>query len=184
MTTDAAHPIIEATAQAVAAKGRAPQIRPRLQDACRLIVTEGLSVPDAAKRAGMAVHSMQVALRKPHVRAFLASVKHAWMESRTSKAWLNVAQLADSACSEDVRLKANRVFLEAAGELGGKGADPNATARTLVQIVVNAAQGMGHLPVSQLAGVIESPPYQPITGDASNSWAVGRPESEGDDDEG
>ncbi len=178
MTTDASHPIIDATAQAVAARGRAPQIRPRLQDACRLIVTEGLSVPDAAKRAGMAVHSMQVALRKPHVRAFLASVKHAWLDSRTSKAWLNVAQLADSACSEDVRLKANRVFLEAAGELGVKGADPNATARTLVQIVVNAAQGMGNLTASQMPGVIEAPAYQPLPPYPSNSDAVGRDESD------
>jgi hypothetical protein len=175
---DPSHPIIEATAREVIAKARAPQIRPRLQDACRAIVSEGLSVPDAAKRSGMTVASLQIALRKPHVRAFLSSVKHAWLESRTSKAWLNVAQLADSACSEDVRLKANRVFLEAAGELGAKGADPNATARTLVQIVVNAAQGMGHLPASQMPGVIESPPYQPLQHDASNCRPVGRDESD------
>lgn len=140
-------------------------------------------MPDAAKRAGMAVHSMQVALRKPHVRAFLASVKHAWMESRTSKAWLNVASLADSACSEDVRLKANRVFLEAAGELGGPAADPNATARTLVQIVINAAQNAGHLPASQMSGVIEAEPYQPVLPDPSNSRPVGRAESEPESDD-
>ena len=180
---DPTHPIIEATAREVVAKARAPQIRPRLQDACRLIVSEGLSVPDAAKRCGMTVPSLQIALRKPHVRAFLASVKHAWLESRTSKAWLNVAQLADSACSEDVRLKANRVFLEAAGELGAKGADPNATARTLVQIVVNAAQGTGNLTASQMPGVIEAPAYQPLQPGASNYHPVGRHESEGDDDE-
>jgi hypothetical protein len=126
----------------------------------------------------MTPHSLNVAMKKPHVRAFLSSVKHAWLESRTSKAWLNVAQLADSACSEDVRLKANRVFLEAAGELGAKGADPNATARTLVQIVVNAAQGMGHLPASQMPGVIESPPYQPLQPYPSNSDTVGCDESD------
>lgn len=131
----------------------------------------------------MTVPSLQIALRKPHVRAFLSSVKHAWLESRTSKAWLNVAALADSACSEDVRLKANRVFLEAAGELGVKGADPNATARTLVQIVVNAAQGMGNLTASQMPGVIEAPAYQPLQPDASNFLPVGRDESEGDGDE-
>jgi hypothetical protein len=176
------HPIIDVKAQAAVAKVRAPQIRPRLQDACTLIVSEGLSIADAAKRSGMTAHSLQVALKKPHVRTFLTSVKHAWLESRTSKAWLNVAQLADSACSEDVRLKANRVFLEAAGELGAKGADPNATARTLVQIVVNAAQGMGNLTASQMPGVIEALPYQPLQPDASNFLPVGRDESEGEDD--
>jgi hypothetical protein len=69
------------------------------------------------------------------------------------------------------------VFLEAAGELGAKGADPNATARTLVQIVVNAAQGMGNLTASQMPGVIEAPAYQPLQPDASNSWPVGCEES-------
>ncbi len=177
MSADA-HPIIDEKAKAAVAIARAPQIRPRLQEACTLIVTEGLSQQDAARRAGMTPHSLNVAMKKPHVRAFLSSVKHAWLESRTSKAWLNVAQLADSACSEDVRLKANRVFLEAAGELGAKGTDPNATARTLVQIVVNAAQGMGHLPASQMPGVIESPPYQPLQHDASNYHPVGCEESD------
>jgi hypothetical protein len=176
------HPIIDVKAQAAVAIARAPQIRPRLQEACTLIVSEGLSIADAARRAGMTPHSLQVALKKPHVRTFLTSVKHAWLESRTSKAWLNVAQLADSACSEDVRLKANRVFLEAAGELGAKGADPNATARTLVQIVVNAAQGMGHLPASQMPGVIEAPAYQPLPPYPSNSDAVGRDESDDGED--
>ncbi len=177
MSADA-HPIIDEKAKAAVAIARAPQIRPRLQEACTLIVTEGLSQQDAARRAGMTPHSLNVAMKKPHVRAFLSSVKHAWLESRTSKAWLNVAQLADSACSEDVRLKANRVFLEAAGELGAKGTDPNATARTLVQIVVNAAQGMGHLPASQMPGVIEAPAYQPLQPHPSNSDLVGRDESD------
>jgi len=182
VTTAEQHPIIDATAQSAVAKARAPQIRPRLQEACTLIVTEGLSQSDAAKRAGMTPHSLNVAMKKPHVRAFLASVKHAWLDSRTSKAWLNVASLADSACSEDVRLKANRVFLEAAGELGGPASDPNATARTLVQIVINAAQNAGHLPASQMSGVIEAEPYQPVIPGPSNSRPVGRPESGADDD--
>lgn len=173
---------VDQLAQETAAKARTLQIRPALREAIRLYVTEGLSKPDAALRAGMTLHGLLAALKKPHVRVFESSVKQAWMDSRTSKAWLNIAELADAACSEDVRLKANRVFLEAAGELGGKGQDPNATARTLVQIVVNAAQQAGHLPVSQLPGVIEALPYQPTTPDPSNSWPVGRDESEGDDD--
>jgi hypothetical protein len=158
--------------------GRTLQIRPALREAIRLYVTEGLSKPDACTRAGMTLHGLLAALKKPHVRLFESSVKRAWMDSRTSKAWLNIAELADKACSEDVRLKANRVFLEAAGELGGPSSDPNATARTLVQIVVNAAQGMGNLSASQMPGVIEAPAYQPLPPYPSNSDAVGRDESD------
>ena len=166
----------------VLTKGKKTTIRARLRDAVQVYVSEGLSIADSARRAGMTPHSLQVALKKPHVAEYVASVKRAWLDNRTSKAWTNVAQLADSACSEDVRLKANRVFLEAAGELGAKGADPNATARTLVQIVVNAAQGMGNLTASQMPGVIEAPAYQPLQPDASNFLPVGRDESEGEDD--
>ena len=166
----------------VLTKGRKSTIRPRLRDAVHVLVTEGLSIADSARRAGMTPHALQVALKKPHVIEYVSSVKRAWMANRTSKAWTNVAQLADSACSEDVRLKANRVFLEAAGELGGPASDPNATARTLVQIVVNAAQGMGNLSASQMPGVIEAPAWSPLPAIASNSDPVGRAESEGEDD--
>lgn len=181
---DPNHPILEATAKEVAAKARAPQIRPRLQEACRSIVTEGLSVPDAAKRAGMAVHSMQVALRKPHVRAFMAHVKDAWHNSRTFKSWLNIAELADGACSEDVRLKANRTFLEAAGELGAHAGKGEQIASTLVQIVINAAQNMGQLTDGQLSGVIEAQPWRAIEGNTSNSEPVGWVDSGVDDEPG
>ena len=179
--SDPTHPIIDVKAKEVASRARAPQIRPRLQEACKVIVTEGLSIADAAKRSGMTAHSLQVALKKPHVRAFLASVKDAWLDSRTSKAWLNIAELADRACSEDVRLKANRVFLEAAGELGGKGDDAANMARALVQIVVNAAPNAGQLPHGQLSGVIEAQPYQPLIPHASNSESVGCDDSEEDE---
>jgi hypothetical protein len=172
---------VDQLAQETAAKARTLQIRPALREAIRLYVTEGLSKPDAALRAGMTLHGLLAALKKPHVRVFESSVKAAWMDSRTSKAWLNIAELADKACSEDVRLKANRVFLEAAGELGGPASDPNATARTLVQIVINAAHQAGHLPADQMSGVIESSPYRVIGERASNSDLVGRPESEPED---
>ena len=176
---DPTHPILAETAQTVAAKARAPQIRPRLQEACRAIVSEGLSVPDAAKRCGMSVPSLQIDLRKPHVRAFVSHVRDAWLNSRTAKAWLNIADLADRACSEDVRLKANRTFLEAAGELGNKGQDGSAIASTLVQIVINAAKSAGQLTDGQSSGVIEAQPWRAIEHDTSNSHTVGR----GDDDD-
>lgn len=174
---------VDQIAQETASKARTLQVRPALREAIRLYVTEGLSKPDAAVRAGMTLHGLLAALRKPHVRVFESSVKRAWMESRTSKAWLNIAELADRACSEDVRLKANRVFLEAAGELGGKGDEGANLAKTLVQIIVNQGQNNAHLPVSQMTGVVESPAWSPPVALPSNSQPVGRDESEGGDDD-
>lgn len=159
-------------------KGRAPQIRPRLRDAIRMIVTEGLSQAEAARRSGMTAHSLQVALKKPHVAAFVAHVKRAWLESRTSQAWINLADLADKAISEDVRYKANRTFLEAAGELGNNRGDGENLAKTLVQIIVNHGRDVTQLPDGQMRGVIEAQPWSPPARIASNSAPVGH-----DDDE-
>lgn len=176
-------PTIDEHAQATLVKARAPQIRPLLQDAVRLIVTEGLSQGDAARRVGMKPHSLYVALRKPHVRAFMTHVRDTWLESRTSKAWLNIAELADGACSEDVRLKANRTFLEAAGELGFKGKEADGVARTLVQIVVNSAPQQQQPTEGQLSGVIEAAPFQVLTHQPSDPKPVRRPVIEADDGE-
>lgn len=160
------------------------QVRPALREAIRLIVTEGLSIADAARRVGMTPHSLQVALKKPHVKAYMLHVRDAWLESRTSKAWLNIARLADNAASEDVQLKANRTFLEAAGELGAKGTDASKLATALVQIIVNQGSSMGHLTSSQVSGVIEAEAYQIPSLPSSDSWSVGRPESDEDGDDG
>lgn len=168
-------------AQEAVGKSRTLQVRPALREAIRLYVTEGLSKPDAATRAGMTLHGLLAALKKPHVRAFESHVKAAWMESRTSKAWLNIAELADRACSEDVRLKANRTFLEAAGELGNNRTDGENLAKTLVQIVINHAQNTTQLPDGQMRGVIEAQPWQPPAAIASNSTSVGRDDDDADE---
>lgn len=149
-------------------KGR---IRPALHTAIRLIVEDGLSQAEAAKRVGMKGPSLTVALHKPHVRAAMADVKRAWLESQTSKAWLQVAKLAENAVSEDVRLKASRTFLDAAGELtpadqGGAGP------RQLIQIITKSVQ-MGAQPLHQrLPGVVEPLPGQYLDVTPSDSEEV------------
>ena len=132
-------------------KGR---IRPALSTAIRLIITEGLTISDAAQRVGMARESLSRALQKPHVRAAKEAVRRAWLENETGKAWLTAAHLASNANSEDVRLKAAKLFLEAAGELGGGGGDPNPGARSLVRIVINHPVQNDGL-ATHNAGVIE-----------------------------
>ncbi len=143
-----------ATTNQRAVKGR---IRPALANAVRLIIEEGLTQADAAQRVGMRQESLSVALRKPHVAALKNDVKRAFLASATSKAWVIMAQLANGAVSEDVRFKAAKVFLEAAGELSADGARDQAP-RSLVQIVVNHPQVPGGGADERHPGVIERGP--------------------------
>ncbi len=151
-------------------------IRPALAEAVRLMVMQGYTVTEAAEAVQMKRRSLVIALRKPHVIRHVTDVKRAWMENRTSRAWVNVAELADRAASEDVRLKANRVFLEAAGELGGRGSGDGDGPRTLVQIMIQAAQQLGQSPSQRLPGVFELPSPHGFADDTSNSQPVGRGE--------
>lgn len=145
--------------------GRRKQIRPQLAAAIRLIVDEGASIPEAAERVKMQLRSLQAALRKPHIKAHLADVKRAWMTSQTRKAWTTVAQLADGAASEDVRHKAARTILEAAGELGGRGQADDQQPRQLVQIITQAVN-LGAAAAQATPGIIEAPPFSlPAKGD-------------------
>jgi hypothetical protein len=153
-------------------KGR---ISPALRTAITLIVSEGLTVADAALRTGYKPHSLTQALKKPHVRAFRSSVKRAWLTSQTDQAWLTVSDLATRANSEDVRLKAAKVFIEA--DAAARNAMPE-QARQLVQIVTNNLTMTGNLTASQMPGVIEALPWSPVAGDTSNSGPVGRDESD------
>lgn len=133
--------------------GRKLQIREPLQQAIRLIEEEGVSIKDAALSVGYAEASLILALTKPHVKSFRAGVKRAWMQARTTKAWHNIAELADKAKSEDTRLKANKTFLEASGELGAA-QQQDSGPRSLVQIVAQPGSVV-HVPAS---GLIERPP--------------------------
>lgn len=157
-------------------KGR---ISPELRTAITLIVHEGQTVADAAKRTGYQTESLSKALMKPHVKAFRLSVKHAWLASKTERAWLTVADLAERGNSEDVRLKAAKVFIEA--DAAARATMPE-QARQLVQIIANNVNMAGHLPASQVSGVIEGEAWSPPPAIASNSRPVGRAESEPDDD--
>lgn len=153
-----------------AIKGR---IRPALITAIRLIVEKGYTQRDAAQAVGMNEVSLSLALHKPHVIEARSAVKRAWLGSATDKAWLTVVTLAETAASEDVRLKAAKTLLDASGELGAS-KTPDGP-RTLVQIVVNHApatpQPIGH----RLPGVIELQAVQGKRVDPSNSTPVGRP---------
>jgi hypothetical protein len=112
-------------------KGR---IAPALRTAIVLLVEEGVTIAEAAQRTGYKRKSLEVALRKGHVRAHRADVLAAWKANQTTKAWHTVAALAQGAQSEDVQLKACRTILEAAGELGRPDGEVGRVAQTLIQI--------------------------------------------------
>lgn len=156
-------------------KGR---VSPALRTAIRLIVEDGISVAAAAQRTGYKETSLAVALKKPHVRAERAAVKRAWLDNKTGKAWLVMAQLAEGAASEDVRHKSAKVFLDAAGELDGSAANGATGPRTLVQIVMHHAPEGGQPIPHRLPGVIEAQAIHRPKPDASNFITVGR--SDGD----
>jgi predicted DNA-binding protein (UPF0251 family) len=98
---------------------RAVRLRPALATAVRLMVEEALTVTDAAQRVEMAKESLTRALLRPHVIEARAAVKRAWLANETGKAWITMTHLANHAASEDVRHKAAKVILDAAGELDG-----------------------------------------------------------------
>lgn len=134
--------------------GRKLQIRGSLAEAIRLIEEEGLPLAEAATSVGYSRDALYAAFAKPHVKAYRAGVKRAWLQARTTKAWHNIANLADGAKSEDVKMKANKVFLEAAGELGATDRG-DARPTTLIQIVAQAGSTVA-VPTS---GLIEAPDY-------------------------
>lgn len=156
-------------------KGR---ISPALRTALVLIVHEGLSVAESAQRTGYKYESLQKALLKPHVRHAKEAVKRAFLASETEQAWLTVIGLARKATSEDIKLKAAKVLLDAAGELTPKAGDDRGP-RALVQIVMHHPSASEAQPIThRLPGVIEAQPIQRGRRDPSNSTTVGRQESD------
>lgn len=149
------------------AKGR---VSPALETAIRLIVTEGFSIPDAAKSVGYKPLSLATALRRPHVKVVREGIRRAWMDSQTEKAWVTVATLANGAASEDVRLKAARTMLEAAGQLKPDGPEKQRPAGTLVQIVLQDRGPDVIVSAARTPGVIERLPHG-----ASDQGVIERP---------
>ena len=137
------------------------RVSPALRSAIVLIVEEGLSVAVAAQRTGYKRDSLAVALMKPHVKAVQGDIKRAWLASKTAKAWVTIANLAERAASEKVQLEAAKTILSASGELTPEGESGHG-AQTLIQFIRNefsAAQPMSH----RLPGVVQLEDIQDAT---------------------
>ncbi|WP_426040748.1 hypothetical protein [Brevundimonas sp. TWP2-3-4b1] len=148
---------------------RKQQIRPGVEAALQLIVQRGLPFFEAAEAVGYKPESLAKALRRPHVLDRLADIKREWMDARTFRAWVGMAELADSAVSEEVRHKSYKVFLEAAGELGGKSDAPHPIG-VAVQIIVGSGPDRREVLISDGGsnGVIEAQPWAPAAPSATD----------------
>lgn len=82
------------------------------------MVFEGLSRPKAAEKAGIADHTLYLAMRKPSVLAYLNSQQQVLRTSAAARSIARIDNLADDAESEHVKLQSN-VFL-----LGIEGVSP------------------------------------------------------------
>jgi hypothetical protein len=88
-------------------------IRAKTRDAIRIAVTEGMSLPDAAEREGVAPATLDTALRKPEVQTYITALKQwkdrkdkAGREGYLGEALDEARKLMREAKSEAVRMRA------------------------------------------------------------------------------
>ena len=100
------------------ATGKTTQLRVsrRVQVAIEKMVDHALTRQEAAKLAGLTDHALYCALRKPHVQALRHERMEVLRKSEASRSIKRVADLADTSKSDAVKLDANELLLDLAGE--------------------------------------------------------------------
>lgn len=82
---------------------RTERISRKVKRAIDLMVMDGRHRADAAKEAGIAEHSLYVALRKPHVLAYRNTLLGVLRTSAASRTLAKAEELMDKAASEHVK---------------------------------------------------------------------------------
>lgn len=75
------------------------------------MVFEGLSRPKAAEKAGIADHTLYLAMRKPSVLAYMNSQQGVLRTSAAARSIARIDILADDSTSDHVKLNANQFLL-------------------------------------------------------------------------
>lgn len=83
------------------------QISRKVRTAVTLMVWEGSNRKEAAERAGITESALYKAMRQPKVKALYAAEMEEFRQSAPTKAFRDICTLADSAKSEEVRLRAS-----------------------------------------------------------------------------
>lgn len=89
-------------------------ISPRIRNAVRLMVWEGITAAEAAARIGIKPEALAQSLGVPQVKALLVDELDVLKESKRPRSIHRIDQLAERAESEAVRLNANK-YLESKG---------------------------------------------------------------------
>lgn len=96
-------------ARATKPKGaKRARISPKLATMLEIMAYEGVSLPLAAERAGMAVSSAKKAMAKPHVKTSFNQLVADIRANAGQAAYLRIARLSEEATSETVRLEASK----------------------------------------------------------------------------
>ncbi len=143
---------------------RSPQIRPRLRVALDALVSQGLTIAEAAQVSEMTYESLRVALHRPHVQSEITRLKRERLGLESLRSFHKVVKLRDNAESDRVRLDACKVILTSAGDLEPE-RQSSPSSGAFLQIIVNAARApaVAQPPAN---GVYELPPYTPGAGRA------------------
>ncbi len=91
------------------------RLRQALRDAITDIVVNGLTTAEAAEKHGYTLHSLQQALKKPHVRSFRQALSEAHLSGVGEEAVAVMVGLMHKAKSESVRLEAAKHVAALAG---------------------------------------------------------------------
>ena len=96
-------------ARATKPKGaKRARISPKLATMLEIMAYEGVSLPLAAERAGMAVSSAKKAMAKPHVKTSFNQLVADIRANAGQAAYLRIVRLSEEATSETVRLEAGK----------------------------------------------------------------------------
>jgi len=125
------------------------------------MVYDGLTIGEAAEKAGMSYESVRVALHRPHVQAAVASLKRERLGLESLKSFHKVTQLRDGAASEKVQLDASKVIMTAAGDLEPE-RNHAPTSALALQIIVSPQHALP-AGIASAGGLIEAPPFDPAT---------------------
>lgn len=101
------------------------RIAPRLNDAITAIVTEGLSVKDAAIRTGYNPSALAIALKRPHVIARKRDIVATFLQSGADLCKKTLLDIVRESKSDGARIEAIKTFLTLTGDLGGDKATTN-----------------------------------------------------------
>lgn len=138
------------------ADNKALKVSPRVAEALRLMIEEGLYYPQAAERVGLHVRVMRKAIEKPHVLNYLKAQRKVLRAALCAANDFHLAAIRDNSKNQFARVQAIRT-LEAIHANSDQSALGAAQAPGFIVQIVNHAPQSAPAPMpDRAAKVIES----------------------------